>query len=70
MRGRRYNSTCSLIYDLDTDGAGLEVKKVKLKALLISFQLQASSDVYATVSPQLPTALYQTLQKHTVNNRK
>ena len=65
MRGRRYNSTCSLICDLDAGGAGLEVSKVELKALLISFQLQASSDAYATASPQLPTALYQTLQKHT-----
>ena len=44
-------------------GVGLDVSEVKLKAPLTSFRLQASSDAYATVSPQLPTALYQTLQQ-------
>ena len=42
---------------------GLDVSEVELKAPLTSFRLQASSDAYATVSPQLPTALYQTLQQ-------
>lgn len=41
-----------------------------IRTVFLSFQFQASSNAYATFSPQLPTAFYQNLQKDKLNHRK